>query len=197
MGTFIVWYLIMLICGALIGLIPYGIGRYLNKPRFGQMGLVLCAVSALLHPSIPLVLAVGFVIAMFLMQRDINYPGQSARVYYPQAGRAVYTPVSGMQLHCISGPLKGQVYTIGSGGLTIGRDGGCVIRLPDNTPGISRRHCSIRNQQGGLVLVDMDSAYGTFLGDGTRLPRNYPMLLPSGSRFYLASPNIMFEVRYN
>jgi len=195
MGSFIAWYLIMLICGALIGLIPYGMGRYLNKPRFGQLGLILCAISALLHPAIPLVLAIGFVIAMFLMRQDIRHPGYGTPRYYPPAGRPVYTPAPGSQLICLAGPLKGQVYAIGTVGLTIGRDNGCTVRIPDHTPGISRCHCSIRFQQGGLVLVDMNSAYGTFLGNGTRLPQNYPMQLSSGSRFYLGSPNIMFEIR--
>lgn len=195
MGSFIVWYLIMLICGALIGLIPYGMGRFLNKPRFGQLGLILCAISTLLHPSMPLVLAVGFVVAMLLMRHDIRYPGNQTPVVY-QPAQPIYTPVSAMQLICVAGPLKGQSYTIGTAGLTIGRDHGCVVQIPDHTPGISRCHCSIRYQQGALALVDMGSAYGTFLDNGTKLPPNYPMQLIHGSRFYLGSPNIMFEVRY-
>ena len=196
MGSFIAWYLIMLSCGALIGLIPYGMGRYLNKPRFGQLGLILCAISALVHPAIPLVLAIGFVIAMLLIRQDIPYPGYTSVRFYSPAGRSPYNSVPSIQLICLSGPLKGRVYTVGSAGLTIGRDNGCVVRIPDQTPGISRCHCCLRFQQGCLVLVDMNSAYGTFLGNGTRLPQNYPMQLSAGSRFYLGSPNIMFEVRY-
>ena len=196
MGSFIAWYLIMLVCGGLIGLIPYGMGRFLNKPRFGQLGLILCAISALVHPAIPLVLAMGFVLAMFLFRQDLRFPGYGASVSYPLAGQPVYTPSRGTRLICAAGPLKGQVYAIGSAGLTIGRDNGCVVRIPDHTPGISRCHCSIRFQQGCLMLVDMNSAYGTFLGNGTRLPQNYPTQLSDGSRFYLGSPNVMFEVRY-
>lgn len=196
MGSFIAWYLIMLICGALIGLIPYGMGRYLNKPRFGQLGLILCAISALIHPAIPLALAIGFVIAMFLVRQDLPYPGYASARACPPVVQPRYNPAPNIQLVCVSGPLKGRVYTVGSAGLTIGRDNGCTVRIPDRTPGISRCHCSIRFQQGCLVLVDMNSAYGTFLGNGTRLPQNYPMQLSAGCRFYLGSPNIMFEIRY-
>lgn len=191
MGSFVAWYLIMLICGALIGLIPFGIGRYLGKPRFGQLGLIFCAVSALIHPALPLPVAIGFIIAMFIFRRDLGYPAASGPVWQAPRGSALR-----IQLICLAGPLKGQVYAIGSAGLTIGRDNGCGVRLPGSTPGISRCHCCIRFQQGQPVLVDLDSAYGTFQGNGTRLPPNYPMQLVSGSRFYLGSPNILFEVRY-
>lgn len=196
MGTFIVWYLIMLICGALIGLIPYGVGIFLNKPRFGQLGLILCSVSALIHPSIPLVLAVGLVIAQMLARNDIYFPGQSSRISWSQPSRVVSAPAYGIRLICVAGPLKGQAYSIGTAGLTIGRDNSCVVRLPDSTPGISRNHCRIQFQQGCLMLVDMNSAYGTYLANGTRLPQHYPTQLVSGSRFYLGSPNVMFEIRY-
>lgn len=196
MGSFIAWYLIMLVCGALIGLIPFGVGRYLNKPRLGQLGLIFCAISALIHPAIPLPVAIGFIIAMFICKRDIGYPRYAPSADSGPLWQAPRSSYSHIQLACLSGPLKGQVYTIGSAGLTIGRDNGCVVRLPGNTPGISRCHCCIRFQQGDLVLVDLDSAYGTFLGNGTRLPPNYPMQLGTGSRFYLGSSNVLFEIRY-
>jgi len=196
MGSFIAWYLIMLICGALIGLIPYGMGQFLHKPRFGQLGLILCSISALLHPAIPLAVAIGFVIAMFLFRFDIRYPGYSSPAAYGPVWQAPRSYPASAQLICLAGPLRGQSYTIGAAGLTIGRDTGCGIRLPDSTPGISRCHCCIRVQQGNLLLVDLGSAYGTYLGNGTRLPPNYPTQLTSRSRFYLGSPNILFEIRY-
>ena len=193
MGSFIATYLILLICGGLVGLIPYGIGRYLGKPRMGQMGLILCAVGALLHTAIPLPVAIAFVIAEFVSRRDLGNPG-----YRPVVSRGSGYPASPstVQLICTAGPLKGQSYTVGSAGLTIGRDPGCAVRLPANSPGISRTHCCVRYQEGMLVLVDLNSAFGTFQGDGTKLPPNYPMQLTAGSRFYLANPNVLFEIRY-
>lgn len=197
MGSFIAWYLVMLVCGALIGLIPFGLGKYLNKPHLGQLGLILCAISALIHPAIPLAVAVGFVIAMFICRQDIRWAGRSNVVQPGPVWQGSYpSSAPRVQLVCLAGPLKGQVYSIGTAGLTIGRDGGCTVRLPKNTPGISRCHCCIQFQQGEFFLVDTNSAYGTFQGNGTKLPPNYPVQLVSGSRFYLGTPNILFEVRY-
>jgi len=194
MGRFITWYIMMLVCGALIGLIPFGLGKYLDKPHLGQLGLILCSVSALLHPALPLAIAVAFVIGMCIAKNDIRINRNDTSFFRASEvrGNRVYS----IQLYSIAGPLKGRVYSIGSAGLTIGRDGGCAVRLPDSTPGISRCHCSIRFHQGQLALVDLNSAYGTYMGDGTRLPPNYPMQLGAGSRFYLGSPNVLFEIRY-
>lgn len=193
MGTFLAWYIIMLVCGALIGLIPFGLGRYLYKPHLGQLGLIFCAVSALLHPALPLAVATGAVIALMIVKNDIGCNRNDvsfANTWGHQKSRG-----AGMHLYCMAGPLKGRIYRIGSAGLTIGRDSRCTVRLPDGTAGISRCHCSIRFYRGEPVLVDMNSAYGTFLGDGTRLSPNNPMRLGAGSRFYLGSPNVLFEIR--
>ena len=194
MGSFIAWYIIMLVCGALIGLIPLGLGRYLYKPRLGQLGCILCAISALLHPALPLAIATASVIVLLVVKNDIHFNRSNVPPSHAWSGQG--NRVSSIQLCCIAGPLKGRIYTIGSMGLTIGRDNGCAVRLPDSTPGISRCHCSIRFHQGQLAIVDMNSAYGTFMGNGTRLPPNYPMQLEPGSRFYLGSPNVLFEIRY-
>jgi len=72
MGRFITWYIMMLVCDALIGLIPFGLGKYLGKPHLGQLGLILCSVSALLHPALPLAVAVAFVIGMCIAKNDIR-----------------------------------------------------------------------------------------------------------------------------
>lgn len=193
MGTFLAWYIIMLVCGALIGLIPFGLGKYLYKPHMGQLGLILCAVSALLHPALPLAVATGCMIALVIVKNDIRH--SRSDMYFANTWGHPKSAGAGIHLCCMAGPLKGRVYTIGAAGLTIGRDNSCTVRLPDGTAGISRHHCSIRLHRGALVLVDMHSAYGTFLGDGTRLSPDAPMRLGAGSRFYLGSPNVLFEIR--
>ena len=45
-----------------------------------------------------------------------------------------------------------------------------------------------------FVVTDLNSTYGTFLGDGRRLPPNYPTQLAAGSRFYLADTNCLFQL---
>ena len=76
----------------------------------------------------------------------------------------------------------------------LGRDTDCTVRFPSDTAGISRHHCALRWQQGVPVLVDLGSAYGTYMGDGRRLPPNYPMNVGPGTRFYLSSPGNLFQI---
>lgn len=196
MGDFFVAVLVRLIVGAVIGLVPLFVGRYMRKPELGQLGMLCCAVSALLHLSLPILLAVAFTIAIFLVRQDIRIPGRGGDPPPPEpACRQGGDPPSGsLKLTCLSGPLKGRAYRIGANGLTFGRDGSCAVRFPANAPGVSRLHCCIRWQQGRPVLVDLNSAYGTFLGDGRKLPPNYPMQLTAGSSFYLGSGENRFQI---
>ncbi len=86
------------------------------------------------------------------------------------------------------------MYNVGREGLMFGRDSDCAVRFSPDTRGISRHHCAIRWQQGIPVLVDLNSAYGTFLGDGRKLPPSYPTAVAAGSRFYLAAPSNLFQI---
>lgn len=123
-------------------------------------------------------------------------PRQSAPPVQP-TGQAPYyetTPQGSLTLTCLAGPLKGQSYNVGREGLIFGRDMDCTVHFPAETRGISRHHCALRWQQGVPVLVDLGSAYGTFLGDGKQLPRNYPTAIGPGTRFYLATPANLFQI---
>lgn len=99
-----------------------------------------------------------------------------------------------LAVQCLSGPLQGQVYRLSRQGLTIGTEVGCTIRFPAGTPGVSRRHCEIVFQQGVPVLTDLGSSYGTTLADGKRLPPHYPERISAGTRFYVGSPNVVFQI---
>ena len=100
----------------------------------------------------------------------------------------------GLALNCLAGPLKGQIYPFNTGGMMLGRDTDCTVRFPSAASGISRHHCALRWQQGVPVLVDLGSAYGTYMGDGRRLPPNYPMSVGPGTRFYLSNPGNLFQI---
>lgn len=179
----------LLLGGALFGLIPFGVGFLTGKRQLGLLGLMFSAIIALLSVDLILWVAVGFTIAVVVKKKDVNVfqyvPGQT-----PPAGRMT-TPVwNGVPaLRCLSGPLKGSIYRIDSSGLAIGRGGGCAVRFPDNTPGISRRHCSLIWRGKELALVDLGSSYGTYLADGVRLPPNYPAALTVGSTFTAGNGN--------
>lgn len=114
-----------------------------------------------------------------------------------QAGAYAYGPAPGggsLAVQCISGPLQGQTYPVRGNELLFGREAACAVRMPDGTPGISRRHCCIRWQQGMPMLIDLSSSYGTFLADGKKLPPEYPEPVAAGTRFYLGNRGNMFQI---
>lgn len=118
-----------------------------------------------------------------------------------QAGANQYGPnpkgigaAGPLEVQCIAGPLQGQTYPVRGAEMLFGRDAACIVRLPEGTPGVSRRHCCIRYQQGMPVLVDLGSSYGTFLWDGRQLPPNYPEPVASGTRFYLGNRENLFQI---
>ena len=196
MGTFFVILIASVIVGAVMGLIPYFLGRYMGKPELGQLGMIFCALSGLVHWGLPFLVAICFVFAIFLMREDINIRRKNTYVQLPvsppngtAAGRG-----GSVQIDCLSGPLKGQRYIVGAQSLTFGRDSDCHVRFPAETPGISRHHCCIRWQSGVPMLTDLNSTYGTFLADGRQLMPNNPVQLMSGSRFQLSNCGYLFQV---
>ena len=184
--------------GALLGLIPFFVGRSSGRPDLGRTGLI-CSIgvgaSLVLSWALPAVV-VGFVIAIIVKGTGSSAPSQP---YYPPPPPPP-PPVPGpgaphkMGVKCVSGPLMGQTYSVGPNGMIVGRDHDCAIRFPADQPGISRHHCSLRWDGGTLVLTDMGSSHGTFLHNGTRLYSQQPTPLPVGTCFYLVNTGIMFQV---
>lgn len=193
---------LLLMSGALWGLIPLLVGKATGKPELGKIGMLCSILTNVIYLGI--VSAVGFLIAILVRQEDIGKsasPAAPVNVYYSapptapaQKAVVVEKPVGGLDLFCVSGPLRGQVYPVGPSGLLIGRSPNCSVRLPDGTPGISREHCAIRFQQGVPVLVDLNSTYGTFQGNGAKLPPQYPVQLGPGSRFSLGGNSCVFQL---
>lgn len=188
----------LLIC-ALLGLVPFFLGLYMGKPGLGKLALLCTALCGLLYVWLAVPVAIGFTVAIFIKKGDYIRPGSVSSYTRPAysggGGSAAAAPArGGLVVTCLSGPLRGQMYPIGAEGLMFGRDGSCGVRFPDNTGGISGRHCCIRWQQGVPVLIDLGSRYGTFQGDGRQLPQNYPVQLAAGSRFYLANTGFLFQV---
>ena len=190
---FILGIAVLLLTGTLIGPLPLFLGRYFNRPGLGKLGMLCCAFSGLV-PGLALLVAIGFVLAIFIKKTDYVWPQRSAAPPPPPPNPAP-RPSQGNTLYitCLSGPLRGQSYPVGPDGLLFGCDPSCAVRFPAGTPGVSRQHCSIRWQQGVPVLVDMNSTYGTFLGDGRKLPPSYPTQLAAGSRFYLGDTRCLFQ----
>jgi hypothetical protein len=106
-------------------------------------------------------------------------------------------------LYGVSGEYAGVELELGDDPVVLGRDPRVsqLVFSPD-TPGVSGRHCSIRfDPERQTVLVeDLWSSHGTFLvsgpGSGERLSGGEPRPLRSADQFYLADPDVLFEVRY-
>lgn len=195
MSTFFVVLAASVIVGAVMGLIPYFLGRYMRKPELGQLGFIFCILAGLIHWGLPFLVAIGFTFAVFLLPGDIHIRGRRAYEQPPAAPPMRQAGVSGqIWLECLSGPLKGQRYALGGGDLMFGRDNDCHVRFPPETPGISRHHCCIRWQNGAPVLIDLNSTFGTYMSDGRQLMPNNPIRLMPGSGFSLGSTGYQFRV---
>ena len=201
MGIILIMIWAMLL-GALLGLVPFLLGRYFGKPGLGKLGMLCSTLSGIFAywlGFIPVLVSLGFCIAIFVVRDDYAWPQSQPRNNYPpqqnvpqpSSGRG---PTGALNVVCLSGPLRGQVYSLTTRGLRFGRDNTCGVRLPDNTPGVSRQHCALRWQQGVPVLVDLGSSHGTFLGSGQKLPPQYPVEVAAGTRFYLGDTNCLFQI---
>lgn len=194
MFDFIFFMAFSLLAGALVGLIPFFVGKYTGKPNLGRLGWRWTMASGLLFLSGPV--AIGFVIAIIVRNYDY-YPPSTPPSHVPPAPVPPTAPAphaASLGLTCLSGPLKGCTYPISGNGIMIGRDYDCAIRFDGSTPGISRHHCSLRWQNGALMLTDLGSAYGTYLSDGRKLPPQYPTQVGAGSRFFLGNQSILFQI---
>lgn len=192
---FLIYVAATVVIGCLWGLIPFFLGRYRYRPNMGKWGLIWCGVAGPFLLSFLVML--GFVIAVLVSERDFRPPQPQPQPPATAPGRSWSgygrQPAGRLTVTCLSGPLKGQVYQVGDVGLMLGRDTDCAVHFPPDTAGISRHHCAVRWQQGVPVLVDLNSGYGTFLGDGRQLPPNYPVTVGPGTRFYLATPEYLFQ----
>lgn len=118
-----------------------------------------------------------------------NVPQQAAPVQMNSAAQP--------KLVGVAGRYAGQAYLIGLQGLMMGRDqSACDFVFDGSANGISRTHCKIQyNPQTRMfILYDLGSSYGTYLGNGVRVPQGQPMALSPGDQFYLADRGCMFMV---
>jgi Nif-specific regulatory protein len=66
----------------------------------------------------------------------------------------------------LSGPLKDSTIPLPEGEVTIGREASNGVALTD--PSVSRKHCTIRVQEGKFLVRDLDSRNGTLV-NGTEI----------------------------
>ena len=181
-------YFMVLLGGIIVGIFTYFILSWMGRQDLAKKAFLCTAVSSIVGLS--LVVAVGFIIYAIL-----NRDGSGSGVTF----RTIDTPFPinrQWKVTCIAGPLRGQTYTLGQGGIIIGRDYDCAIRMTVNAANISRHHCSLRYSNGSIYLTDLGSKGGTFLSNGTRIYPQQPQPLQAGSVFYLSNAENQFQLNY-
>lgn len=105
---------------------------------------------------------------------------------------------AGWQIRGLAGPLEGRVYALPKNGvLTFGRDPiqDCNVLFNSNTPGISGLHCEVMDVFGDVVLRDLQSSYGTYMGHNrVRLEPKVDYHLREGDEFMLADGGQVFRL---
>lgn len=117
--------------------------------------------------------------------------------YTPPSGTILLGPEQRQSqyiLECVSGPTAGKQLVIFDS-FSIGRDPqNSDLALPEDTKGVSRRHCRIEIRDGRILLRDLDSSYGTFLENGVKLEAQTPYSIDPGMVFYTGSRQVSFRV---
>jgi Nif-specific regulatory protein len=90
------------------------------------------------------------------------------------------------RLVAITGPLKGTTVPLEIQETVLGRDPGNAISV--NDPLVSRRHCSILNNEGKIRLVDLESLNGTFVNGAPTRDRT----LEHGDRIKVGGSQFIF-----
>lgn len=97
------------------------------------------------------------------------------------------------QLRGLSGSVSGKIFPIG-GRMRIGRSPQCKIHFPENTPGVSGTHCEVTREGDRVILRDLNSTYGTYLGANNRLEAHRSYELHMGDTFTLAQNGPSFRL---
>ena len=93
----------------------------------------------------------------------------------------------GARLEAVSGPLKGKVFSLAGGELSIGRDPANEISLLDSL--VSRRHCVIRKEAEAFRLLDLESRNNTFVSG---VPIRERVLVP-GDQIRVGNSVLVFQ----
>src|ERR1700756_5589034 len=93
----------------------------------------------------------------------------------------------GARLEAVSGPLKGKVFSLAAGELSIGRDPSNEISLLDSL--VSRRHCVIRKEGETFRLLDLESRNNTFVSG---VPVRERVLVP-GDQIRVGNSILIFQ----
>ena len=121
-------------------------------------------------------------------QKEIDAAISSQNEVYRKGEPNMYWQIRG-----ISGVFAGQVFVLEER-LDFGRNMYCKVIFPQDTKGISNKHCYLRIENNVVIIRDDNSSYGTYLGRGIRLEPGIGYQLNDGDVFYLASQEQSFRL---
>jgi diguanylate cyclase (GGDEF)-like protein len=87
----------------------------------------------------------------------------------------------------VRGNNVGESYLVTGPDMVIGRGAGADLRLDDE--GVSRFHCKLRQQAGGIIVEDLDSRNGTYR-NGERVVAGMPVLV-EGDQLRIGTTSIL------
>lgn len=106
----------------------------------------------------------------------------------------------GISLYCGNASGKGMVRKSDGAPIIVGRDRTvCNLCYPDQTRGVSRRHCRVFYYGSDWYVQDIGSSYGTYVrGKGSasvkKLSKGESLKLSQGDRIYLGSEKVFLTV---
>ncbi len=129
----------------------------------------------------------------------------------PESGNSIGHTVAAVSCQPASAPARtpmvrslaaqhnGASFALSSGPITVGRDASaCKIVYQAGTPGISGKHCTIeyRPSQNVFIVTDLNSSYGSFLANGTKMEPNRHYSFNPGDSFFVGDKanELRFEV---
>lgn len=154
------------------------------------------------HPNMMLVIGAVAVIAAaaiaFLVLRKKPDPTPVPKPIPtpgPETGPAPDSDDSLYRVQCLKGALGNKRVMIPkSRQIIMGRNADSGIRFPENTKGVSGRHCAVYYDKGAVYITDLGSSFGTFIEPGQRLTSQQSVQLPVGKKFWLGSENEVFVI---
>jgi len=114
-------------------------------------------------------------------------PVTSGYIASPMPAPTATLAAQATALRAVGGVLAGQQVPFGMNGLTVGREVGCDLVLPDST--VSRRHARVVMEGGTPVVYDEGSTNGTFVNE-QRISRQ---LLKPGDSLRFGSVQFVVE----
>jgi len=136
-----------------------------------------------------------YIIKKCLKEIVIVGKNQRPMVSFPGGADIGVTAISPtFNLRGVGGYMDGRTYPINVSEITFGRDASCGVRYPSDAPGISKVHCKLFWKNGILMLMDMNSSYGTYTTKG-KIPPMVPVPIQFGEVFYIAKKENQFTIQ--